>query len=76
MGVSSPGAKRDYAAAARRYDSTGAETCLALTAEYDMRLRSSSSFPEQILMDEYLFKIHSLASGTDARGNTVFNGGN
>jgi DNA polymerase-3 subunit delta len=61
IGVSSPGAKRDYSAAARRYDSTGAETCLALTAEYDMRLRASSSFPEQILMDEYLFKIHSLA---------------
>jgi len=61
IGVSSPGAKRDYSAAARRYDSSGAETCLALTAEYDLRLRSSSSFPEQILMDEYLFKIHSLA---------------
>ncbi|MDR1803706.1 MAG: DNA polymerase III subunit delta [Treponema sp.] len=61
IGVSSPGAKRDYAAAAKRYDSTGAETCLALTTEYDMRLRASSSFPEQILMDEYLFKIHSLA---------------
>jgi DNA polymerase-3 subunit delta len=61
IGVSSPGAKRDYAAAARRYDSTGAETCLALTAEYDLRLRASSSFPEQILLDEYLFKIHTLA---------------
>jgi len=61
IGVSSPGARRDYAAAARRYDSTGAETCLALTAEYDMRLRASSSFPEQILLDEYLFKMHSLA---------------
>ena len=62
IGVSSPGAKRDYAAAARLYDSFGAETCLALTAEYDLRLRSSSSFPEQILMDEYLFRIYSLAS--------------
>jgi DNA polymerase-3 subunit delta len=61
IGVSSPGAKRDYAAASRRYDSFSAETCLALTAEYDMRLRASSSFPEQILLDEYLFKIHSLA---------------
>jgi DNA polymerase-3 subunit delta len=61
IGVSSPGAKRDYAAAGRRYDSFGVETCLALTAEYDMRLRASSSFPEQILLDEYLFKIHSLA---------------
>jgi DNA polymerase-3 subunit delta len=68
IGVSSPGAKRDYAAAARRYDSFGAETCLALTAEYDLRLRSSSSFPEQILLDEYLFRIYSLASSPDNSG--------
>jgi DNA polymerase-3 subunit delta len=61
IGVSSPNAKRDYAAAARRYDSEGAESCLTLTAEYNMRLRSSFSFPEQILMDEYLYKIFSCA---------------
>jgi DNA polymerase III subunit delta len=65
IGVSSPGAKRDYAAAGKRYNSTAAEACLALTAEYDMLFRSSLSFPEQILMDRYLFKIHSLgAKGT------------
>ena len=63
IGVSAPGAKKDYAAAARRYNSTGAESCLALTAEYDLLLRSSFSFPEQILMDEYLYKLFSLASG-------------
>jgi DNA polymerase-3 subunit delta len=62
IGVSAPGAKRDYSAAARRYNSATAETCLALTTEYDLRLRSSLSFPEQILMDNYLYKIHSLAS--------------
>ena len=62
IGVSSPGAKRDYSAAARRYTSEGAENCLALTAEYDMRLRSASSYPEQILMDEYLYKIHFLGN--------------
>ena len=61
IGVSSPGAKRDYAAAARLYDSCGAESCLALTAEYDLLLRSASSFPEQILMDQYLYKIHTLS---------------
>ncbi|MCL2069607.1 MAG: DNA polymerase III subunit delta [Treponema sp.] len=60
IGVSSPGAKRDYAAAARRYDSAGAESCLALCAEYDLLLRSSLSFPVEILMDSYLYKIHSL----------------
>ncbi|MDR0496291.1 MAG: DNA polymerase III subunit delta [Treponema sp.] len=59
IGVTSPGAKRDYAAAANLYDLIGAETCLALTAEYDLLIRSSYSFPEQILMDKYLYKIHS-----------------
>ena len=59
IGVSSPGAKRDYSAAGKRYNSAGAETCLALTAEYDFLVRSSGTFPEQILMDQYLYKIHS-----------------
>jgi len=58
IGVSAPGAKRDYSAAAGRYNSAAAETCLALTAEYDLLLRSASSFPEQILMDQYLYKIY------------------
>jgi len=62
IGITSPGAKRDYAAAGRRYNSARAESCLALTAEYDLRLRASLSFPEQILMDEYLYKVFSLAS--------------
>jgi DNA polymerase-3 subunit delta len=62
IGVSSPGAKRNYASAARRYNSAGAEACLALTAEYDMLFRSSLSFPEQILMDKYLFRIHFLGA--------------
>jgi len=61
IGVSAPGAKRDYSSAARRYTSPDAETCLALTAEYDFMLRSSSSFPQQILMDKYLHTIHALA---------------
>ena len=61
IGVSAPGAKRDYASASRLYNSAGAETCLALTAEYDLLLRSSLSFPEQVLFDQYLYRIHSLA---------------
>ena len=64
IGVSSPGAKRDYGAAGRRYNSAGAETCLALTAEYDLLLRSAGSFPEHILLDEYLYKIHSLSTSS------------
>jgi len=70
IGVSSPGAKRDYAAAARRYDSGGAESCLALTAEYDLALRASGSFPENILMDEFLFKVHSLVKDSESRPGT------
>lgn len=62
IGVSAPGAKRDYAAAAKRYNSAAAENCLALTAEYDLLLRSALSFPEQILFDQYLLKIHSLGN--------------
>jgi DNA polymerase-3 subunit delta len=61
IGVSSPGAKRDYGAAGRRYDSAGAESCLALTVEYDFLLRSAGSFPEQILMDQYLYRIFRTA---------------
>ena len=60
IGVSAPGAKRDYSAAAKRYNSAAAETCLALTAEYDLLLRSAFSFPEQVLMDRYLYKIHHV----------------
>ena len=64
IGVSAPGVKRDYAAAAKRFDSAAAERCLALTTEYDFRLRASLSFPEHILMGEYLYKIFSLQKGT------------
>ena len=60
IGVSSPGAKRDYAAAAIRFDTAAAETCIALTAEYDLLARSAGTFPMQILLDEYIHKIHSL----------------
>jgi DNA polymerase-3 subunit delta len=58
IGVSAPGAKRDYSAAARRYNLAAAETCLALTAEYDLLLRSAYSFPAQILLERYLYKVH------------------
>ena len=61
IGVSSPGAKRDYSAAASRYNSITAEYCLALTAEYDFLIRESGSYPEHILMDQFIYKIHSLA---------------
>jgi DNA polymerase III delta subunit len=59
--IRSPQARRNYTDAGRRYNSEAADTCISLTSEYDVLIRSSSSFPEQILMDTFLCKIHSLA---------------
>jgi len=57
IGLSSPKTKDDYAAAARRYDAESAEVCLALTAEYDMLLRSPAAALENILMDRYILSV-------------------
>jgi DNA polymerase-3 subunit delta len=54
IGLSSPKARDDYAAAARRYNAKAAEACLALTAEYDILLRSPVAALENILMDRYI----------------------
>jgi DNA polymerase-3 subunit delta len=62
IGVIAPQAKRDYASASTRYNSEAAEACIRITAEYDLLLRQAYSFPDYILMDEYLYKIYSLAS--------------
>jgi len=57
IGLSSPKARSDYAAAARRYNAPAADACLALTAEYDILTRASGSALEQVLMDVYLVKL-------------------
>jgi len=57
IGLSSPKARDDYAAAARRYHAAAADACLALTAEYDILTRASGAALEQTLMDVYLLKI-------------------
>jgi DNA polymerase-3 subunit delta len=57
IGVAAPKAREDYAAAARRYDTAAVDACLALTAEYDILLRSSGAALEPALMDAYLLKI-------------------
>ena len=57
IGLSSPKAKDDYAAAARRYNIESAEACLALTAEYDNLLRSPVGVMERVLMDRYILKV-------------------
>jgi DNA polymerase-3 subunit delta len=60
IGLSSPKAKDDYAAAARRYSIEDTEACLALTAEYDMLLRSPVAVMENILMDRYILSIMNI----------------
>jgi len=57
IGLSSPKARSDYAAAARRYTPPAVDTCLALTAEYDILTRASGAALEQVLMDAYLVKL-------------------
>jgi DNA polymerase-3 subunit delta len=59
IGLSSPKARSDYAAAARRYNAPAADACLALTAEYDILTRASGAPLEQVLMDVYLVKLMS-----------------
>jgi DNA polymerase-3 subunit delta len=49
--------RKDYAAAGKRYGVSGAGACLSLTADFDMRIRSSGSGFEPILMDLYLYEI-------------------
>jgi DNA polymerase-3 subunit delta len=61
IGLSAPKARDDYAKAAGRYDFAGAESCLALTAEYDILLRASGTAFESILMDLYVLKIFRAA---------------
>jgi len=57
LGLSAPKVKEDFAAAARRYNADAVEACLALTAEYDILLRSTASALENILMDRYILAI-------------------
>jgi len=61
IGLSSPKARDDYAAAARRYNSEAVEACLALTAQYDELLRSPVAVMENILMDRYILTVIQAA---------------
>jgi len=62
IGIYTPKNRDDYAAAARRYNADSADACLAITAEYDLLLRSMGTALEPILMDRYLVKICDLAA--------------
>jgi len=57
IGLSSPMTRNDYIAASRLYNEESIEECLALTAQYDMLLRSPVSVMEDILMDRYIIAI-------------------
>jgi len=60
IGITSPKAKDDYAAAARRYDAAAVQACLALTYEYNVLLRSPVSVMENILMDRYIVSVLNI----------------
>jgi len=62
IGLSSPKARDDYSAAAGRYCMDDVETCLALTGEYDILLRSPAAALENILMDRYIIAVIGAAS--------------
>jgi len=51
----------DYTAAARHYDTAAAETCLALTADYDIMLRSPLAALTDILMDRYILALFKIS---------------
>jgi len=57
IGLSSPKARDDYSAAGRRYSIEDVETCLALTAEYDLLFRSPVAVMENLLMERYILTL-------------------
>ncbi|MDR2019236.1 MAG: DNA polymerase III subunit delta [Treponema sp.] len=60
IGLSSLKVRRDYTAAAERYDSPGTDRCLSVIAEYDIRLRAGGAPLEGLLLDLFLYAIHGL----------------
>jgi len=61
IGLSSPKTRDDYIAASRRYDADSVEECLALTAEYELLLRSPVAAMENLLMDRYVLSVIQTA---------------
>jgi DNA polymerase-3 subunit delta len=60
IGLAAPKARDEYAAAARRYSAARVDVCLALTAEYEILLRSLGNQLEAVLMDTYILKIFDI----------------
>ena len=63
IGLSAPKARDDYTAAARRYSAEAVEACLALTAQYDILLRSPVAALENLLMDRYILALINAGTG-------------
>ncbi|MDR2543059.1 MAG: DNA polymerase III subunit delta [Treponema sp.] len=61
IGIYSPKSKDDYAAASQRYNTESTEACLALTAKYDVLMRSPLSVMENILMHRYILAVMNTA---------------
>jgi len=57
IGIVHPKTRDDYIAASRRYNFESVEACLALTAEYELLLRSPVAVMENILMDRYILSL-------------------
>jgi DNA polymerase-3 subunit delta len=56
-GFSHPKARADFTEACRRYGPGGADRLLALSAEYDVRIRSGGGPLESLLMEMFLYQI-------------------
>jgi DNA polymerase-3 subunit delta len=67
IGLASSLARKDYAAAAKRYSAGATAAGLALIAEFDVRIRASGSAPEAILMDVLLYKLILSPEGPTTR---------
>ena len=63
IGIFAPKSRDEYAAAARLYSSAAVDSCLAITAEYDILIRSLGNAFEKILADVYIMKIAARGQG-------------
>ncbi|MDR0719660.1 MAG: DNA polymerase III subunit delta [Treponema sp.] len=68
IGLKSQLAKKDFQEAGRRYTSGAVDTCLSLTAGYDSLILQNPSFPDHILLDEYIYKIYRAGQSGGADG--------
>ncbi|MDR2193729.1 MAG: DNA polymerase III subunit delta [Treponema sp.] len=60
IGLASPKARKDYEQAACLYNTWSADTCLSLTAQYNVLLRSTGQGLESLLMDRYVYKVWAI----------------